>query len=130
MNRRSSVAVVFAIVLAASAVAAVPVAKSSCREQFEVWKGKHGKRYASAAEHKKKLAAFCTSLKEIHEINARPGATWRAALNPYSDLTWEEFSASKLMAAQNCSATHKTPVDKLVTIDRAVFVKIHGDARV
>jgi len=34
----------------------------------------------------------------------------------YSDLTWEEFKAAKLMVAQNCSATHHTPVNKMVKL--------------
>ncbi len=30
-------------------------------------------------------------LQEIDEINSRPGITWRAGVNAYSDMTWEEF---------------------------------------
>jgi len=78
--------------------------KSTCAEQFELWQGKHRKAYGSSAEHKRRLRTFCKSLREIDEINSRPGVTWRAATNPYSDLTWEEFAASKLMAAQVCAA--------------------------
>ena len=55
-------------------------------------------------------------MKEIHAINARPGVTWRAAPNPFSDLSWAEFKEQKLMASQNCSATHTTPVHKLVDL--------------
>jgi hypothetical protein len=93
--------------------------KSSCKHEFEVWKGKHGKIYGSAAEQRQRLEVFCASMMEIHAINARPGGTWRAAPNPYSDLTWEEFKASKLMASQNCSATHTTPVEHMVELGAA-----------
>ena len=93
--------------------------KSSCKHEFEVWKGKHGKIYGSAAEQRQRLEVFCASMMEIHAINARPGGTWRAAPNPYSDLTWEEFKAAKLMASQNCSATHTTPVEHMVELGAA-----------
>jgi len=107
---------VCALGLTGLSVRACSFSKSSCKHEFEAWKSKHQKSYGSAAEHKKRLDSFCTSMKEIAEINTRPGVTWRAATNPYSDLTWEEFHASKLMAAQNCSATHTTPVSELVTL--------------
>jgi len=100
-------------------VSAVPIRKSGCKEQFETWKGKHGKRYGSGAEHTRRLENFCTSMKEIQEINSR-GAAWVAGSNPYSDLTWEEFKTAKLMVAQNCSATHHTPVEKMVKMPTTV----------
>jgi len=56
--------------------------KSGCKEEFELWKGKHGKAYAGA-QHKMRLETFCVSMKEIQTINAIPGGTWRAAPNPY-----------------------------------------------
>merc|ERR1712216_895324 len=83
--RVAAAAVLGALALAAS-VAAVPVGKTSCRSEFEAWKGKHGKRYGSAAP------------------------------NPFSALSWAEFKEQKLMASQNCSATHTTPVHKLVDL--------------
>ena len=66
-------------------------------------------------------------MKEIHAINARPGGPWRAAPNPYSDLTWEEFKAAKLMAAQNCSATHTTPVERLVELGAAKLQEVPAE---
>jgi len=95
---------------------------------FELWKGKHGKAYAGA-EHKMRLETFCVSMKEIQTINAIPGGTWRAAPNPYSDLTWEEFKAAKLMVAQNCSATHHTPVNKMVKLPSPAAVPLEWDWR-
>lgn len=108
---------------------AVPISKSACAEEFEHWKAHHRMSYGSSMEHRRRLKNFCTSLKEIDAINSRSGMTWRAATNPYSDLTWEEFAAAKLMAAQNCSATHETPVHKLVDIKSPAALPLEWDWR-
>ena len=68
-------------------------------------------------------------MKEIAEINSRPGVTWRAAPNPYSDLTWEEFASTRIMAAQNCSATHSVSVGKLVDLGDPAVVPEEFDWR-
>eukprot|EP00960_Hanusia_phi_P044219 756522-Hanusia_phi.AAC.1 len=88
--------------------------KSRCLREFERWAQKHSKVYADAPTYRRRLEAFCMSLKEVEQINSRPGITWTAALNQYSDMTWAEFKSAKLMAEQNCSATITTPVEELV----------------
>jgi hypothetical protein len=35
--------------------------------------------------------------QEIDEINSRPGLTWKAGINAYSDMTWEEFKSAYTM---------------------------------
>mmetsp|Transcript_29117 Transcript_29117/g.65996 ORF Transcript_29117/g.65996 Transcript_29117/m.65996 type:complete len:354 (-) Transcript_29117:174-1235(-) len=109
----------FAPLLVLLAMAALTVAvpmrsKSRCLREFERWAQKHSKVYADAPTYRRRLEAFCISLKEVEQINSRPGITWTAALNQYSDMTWAEFKSAKLMAEQNCSATITTPVEELV----------------
>lgn len=70
---------------------------------FARFKAAYSKSYAPH-EEPHRLARFEASLREIDAINGadRP---WRAGLNQFADLSWEEFQSSVLMAAQNCSAT-------------------------
>ena len=73
--------------------------------EFLQWKQLHGKVY-TAAEHNSRYAAWLDSRAFVVRHNAKAGTTWRATLNADSDLTWDEFKTQKLMAPQNCSATH------------------------
>jgi cathepsin H len=73
---------------------------------FETFKATWRKSYASPEEEAQRLQIFEKSRAEVAAINARPGQTWVAALNEFSDETWEEFQAARLQAPQNCSATH------------------------
>jgi cathepsin H len=47
---------------------------------------------------------FYKTLQEIKEHNAGKH-TWTQGINEFSDMTFEEFKAVKLMAPQKCSAT-------------------------
>lgn len=38
--------------------------------------------------------------------------TWEQGVNDYSDMTWQEFKESRLMAPQNCSATNAFKVSE------------------
>ncbi|KAJ1483000.1 hypothetical protein T484DRAFT_1656154 [Baffinella frigidus] len=113
----------FVALLAAAALAAtvaVPLGGkdvSRCAEKFEHFKARHKKAYGSSQEGAERMQNFCSSLKEIDEINHR-GLTWHAGVNAYSDLTWEEFKSRFLMSSpQNCSATaHTKPISSLVTL--------------
>ena len=75
-------------------------------KDFAAFKLKHGKKYAGIEEEAVKFENFKASKAKVAEINARPGTTWVAALNQFSDETWEDFKAARLMTPQNCSATH------------------------
>jgi len=74
---------------------------------FNDFKATFGKAYADPAEEIHRRANFAQSLREVGEINAK-GGRWTAALNEFSDLSWDEFKASVLMIPQNCSATHRS----------------------
>jgi cathepsin H len=53
--------------------------------------------------------AFRDTLNEIREHNLK-NLSWTQGINDYSDLTFEQFAALRLMAPQNCSATHNLKV--------------------
>ena len=75
--------------------------------EWKNFKKVYSKSYTSPEQEKAKYKVYLQSRKEVAEINARANGTWTAALNEFSDETWEEFQANRLMAPQNCSATHK-----------------------
>jgi cathepsin H len=75
--------------------------------EWKNFKKVYSKSYTSPEQEKAKYKVYLQSRKEVAEINARANGTWTAALNEFSDETWEEFAANRLMAPQNCSATHK-----------------------
>ncbi len=39
---------------------------------------------------------FVANARHVAQVNARPGGSLRLALNEFADLTWEEFSATRL----------------------------------
>jgi cathepsin H len=88
-----------------SVLACVPSFSASA-SAWASWKLEQNKVYASPAEHEKRQAIFMQTLAEVSAHNAKPGATWKAGLNEFADLTWDEFKVAKLMTPQNCSATH------------------------
>jgi len=88
----------------AIAVLASPVSLSADAE-WDSWKAQHDKVYKTSAEHDLRKMNWMRTREEIISHNAK-GASWTAGLNAFSDLTWDEFKAEKLMTPQNCSATH------------------------
>ncbi|XP_010917225.1 vanillin synthase, chloroplastic [Elaeis guineensis] len=67
---------------------------------------RYGKRYQSVEEIKLRFAIFMENLELIRSTNRR-GLPYKLGINRYADMSWEEFRASRLGAAQNCSATLK-----------------------
>ncbi|KAG1334317.1 hypothetical protein COCNU_03G004360 [Cocos nucifera] len=67
---------------------------------------RYGKRYQSVEEIKLRFAIFMENLDLIRSTN-RKGLPYKLGINRYADMSWEEFRASRLGAAQNCSATLK-----------------------
>jgi cathepsin H len=52
---------------------------------------------------------FEATLREIQEHNLKK-TSWTQGINDYSDLTFDQFFNIRLMAPQNCSATHNLKV--------------------
>mmetsp|Transcript_39315 Transcript_39315/g.92696 ORF Transcript_39315/g.92696 Transcript_39315/m.92696 type:complete len:364 (-) Transcript_39315:179-1270(-) len=98
-------------------VISIPVRSGDdCGREFEKFKRVHAKQYFSQAEHDHRLGTFCSSLREIEQINSA-GLSWRAGTNEYSDLTAEEFMDRFTMKdEQNCSATISQPVSSFVPL--------------
>ncbi|KAJ6826896.1 oryzain gamma chain-like [Iris pallida] len=67
---------------------------------------RHGKTYESVEEIKLRFGIFRESLDLVRSTN-RKRLPYRLGINKFADMSWEEFKASKLGAAQNCSATLK-----------------------
>nr|QCU55012.1 3,4-methylenedioxy cinnamic acid hydratase/lyase [Piper nigrum] len=66
-----------------------------------------GKQYSSVDEIRKRFDIFVENLELIHSTNKR-GLSYKLGINKFADLSWEEFKAHHLGAAQNCSATRGT----------------------
>ncbi|KAG8050076.1 hypothetical protein GUJ93_ZPchr0009g1775 [Zizania palustris] len=65
---------------------------------------RHGKSYSDAAEVRRRFRIFSESLELVRSTHRR-GLPYRLGINRFADMGWEEFRASRLGAAQNCSAT-------------------------
>ncbi|XP_020269245.1 oryzain gamma chain-like [Asparagus officinalis] len=65
---------------------------------------RHEKRYETVEEIHRRFKIFSESLDLIRSTN-RKGLSYKLGINRYADLSWEEFKATRLGAAQNCSAT-------------------------
>lgn len=72
--------------------------ESAAREIYSQFTSARGK-----SEYRFKV--FVDTLKEIRAHN-QGKHTWTQGINDYSDMTFEEFKADKLMAPQECSATN------------------------
>ncbi|XP_078444269.1 vanillin synthase, chloroplastic-like [Wolffia australiana] len=67
---------------------------------------KHGKNYGSVEEIRLRFSIFVENLKLIRRSNRRI-SSYFLGINEFADMTWDEFRAHRLGAAQNCSATLK-----------------------
>merc|ERR1719334_1734967 len=61
--------------------------------QFSSFMAEHGKQYDTKAEYNLRLSIFKENLAKI-EYHNRSGASWKMAVNQFSDLTQEEFEAT------------------------------------
>ncbi|OVA03798.1 Peptidase C1A [Macleaya cordata] len=84
--------------------------------KFARFARRYGKKYETVEEIKLRFSNFVESLRLIRSTK-RKGLPYTLALNQFADMSWEEFRAQKLGAAQNCSATtngnHKLTDDLL-----------------
>lgn len=67
---------------------------------------RYGKKYEKVEEIKHRFKVFTESLELIKSTN-RKGLSYKLGINQFTDMTEEEFRATRLGAAQNCSATLK-----------------------
>ncbi|XP_020270538.1 oryzain gamma chain-like [Asparagus officinalis] len=67
---------------------------------------KYEKKYETEQEITRRFKIFGENLDLIRSTN-RKQLSYKLGINRYADLSWEEFQATRLGAAQNCSATLK-----------------------
>ncbi len=83
--------------LLASARAGAPAAAQNVDALFEDFKARHGKSYSAGATPRRRQV-FEANLAKIAAYNAATAETgWWAGVNPFSDLTFDEFAAQYLM---------------------------------
>ena len=66
---------------------------------FENWRQIHNKNYQNPRELFYRLQVFSDNLKHINKVNSdfKNGlSTWKAGLNQYSDIKYEDFFSSKI----------------------------------
>jgi cathepsin H len=73
--------------------------ESIAREMYAQFKG------SFKEKNEYRYSVFAETIREIREHN-KGKHTWTQGVNEFSDMTFEEFKADKLMAPQNCSATN------------------------
>lgn len=99
------------IALLAVLAAAAPAAQALMRPLadyealFVAYKRQHGKHYASAEEEAYRLAVFAAKVDAVEAHNADSARPYKLAINEYSDVTEEEFAASKLMGGFTFNVT-------------------------
>lgn len=125
MNFLASVASVAFVVFACSVhaipqeVAVLDVEEAVSEEAgldfvFGDWSMKHGKRYASADEFKKRRGIFGRSVKFVDKWNEDPANKFQVATNEFADLTDEEF-ASQFLNTGLDTGTQNEPIILLDT---------------
>ncbi len=66
---------------------------------------------SSKGKSEYRFRVFVDTLKEIRNHNGAK-YTWTQGINDFSDMTFEEFKAAKLMAPQDCSATNSFQLER------------------
>merc|ERR1712168_315275 len=87
--------------LLVSCLAAVALAHNAdyTQLQFAQFKEQFGKTYLSRAEHNLRFDIFKTNMKKIEEHN-KSGASWKMAMNQFSDLTPHPWTAQLVLEDQ------------------------------
>ncbi|PNX95886.1 cysteine proteinase [Trifolium pratense] len=70
------------------------MSESSVVESHQQWMTKYGRTYTNSSELEKRKKIFEENLKYIENFNNAGNKSYKLGLNPYSDLTSEEFIAS------------------------------------
>ncbi|OMP12667.1 hypothetical protein COLO4_02899 [Corchorus olitorius] len=63
--------------------------------EHEAWMSKYGRTYANEAEKNKRFKIFKENFEYIHNFNNAGNKTYKLSINKYSDLTHDEFVASR-----------------------------------
>jgi len=82
--------------------------------QFSSFMAEHGKQYDTKAEYNLRLSIFKENLAKI-EYHNRSGASWKMAVNQFSDLTQEEFEATMTGGYKRTPGMSGVPLAKVAT---------------
>jgi len=108
-----AVFVLATILLAAHALDYLP--------HFDDFVERFNRSYSDDDEKMLRYAIFVSNVKKAEKLNARPGMTWTAGINQYSDMTSAEWKrAIALMAPQECSATNRRSPVSLIDPPKSV----------
>ncbi|MEW5302247.1 MAG: hypothetical protein WDW36_005049 [Sanguina aurantia] len=79
-----------------SATHLLSLAKSQPEEAFKLWAEQHGKTFSDNQDEETRFSIWRQAVDFITAHNAAGTSTAQLGLTAYADLTWEEFSSSRL----------------------------------
>jgi len=80
--------------------------------RFKLWMSQHGKNYGTE-EYADRLKTFRGNLARINQLNTKEGQTAHYAIDKFSDMTYEEFRASRLLTPFQANNTCRWPYHRV-----------------
>jgi C1A family cysteine protease len=84
----------------------MPLASAIAAVSFTAWAHTHGKQYATREELVLRRAVFAANVAKIEKHNAEAAAglhTWTQGVNQFTDLTADEFKATRMSGIKNAN---------------------------
>lgn len=69
--------------------------EASLQQTHEQWMATHGRRYRDNAEKEARLKIFQENLEYVQNFNSQPNRTFTLSVNPFADMTNDEFVNSR-----------------------------------
>jgi len=93
---------------------------SPLQNEWEMYKMKHGKEYATPAEEERRRSIWLDNIHNVAEHNKKEN-DFTMAINQFSDMTNEEF---------NNYLGYKMPLEKAAPVNRKIFRNVKTPSRV
>ncbi|XP_050229864.1 ervatamin-B-like [Mercurialis annua] len=87
---------IFVLITLLSAYLCISESSSDISKLFETWCKEHGKTYGSEEEKLQRMQVFEDNYEYVKQHNSKGNTSYTLGLNPFSDLTHDEFKASYL----------------------------------
>jgi len=116
--------IVCLVLVAACVFVASEVSKPSDEKLFRQFIVDYGRVYKSEDEYNTRLSNFKKNLKRIDELNSMPGQGAVFAVNKFSDLSVDEFSAMYLLPPFDPNDTCIWPYHKVAKVSKQDTMKI------
>jgi C1A family cysteine protease len=115
-------------ILAFVTIGALALSNEEYQYQFGNFQVAYGKDYASMEEYTYRFGVFKSNLDRISAHNAL-NKSWTLAVNPFADMTWDEFKATRLQ--KNVRSNDRFSIDaeeapQLVNIPETVDWRTKG----